>query len=159
MRCAIQSFFFFQVKYFLTRGSTICKTYRRVSRFFQFLAPFDNNLPDRLNYSRGGFLHFVILRARCLDLYLLHLSRSVLHWKLRNNLSQNNMGQRATFPFIYVLLLSLMHLIHISLFISKLTITVKNPLIMQPSTKKKKELNIQVIQQYLYYIFSFKAST
>ena len=69
------------------------------------------------------------------------------------------MGQRATFPFIYVLLLSLMHLIHISLFISKLTIAVKNPLIMQPSTKKKKELNIQVIQQYLYYIFSFKAST
>ena len=69
------------------------------------------------------------------------------------------MGQRATFPFIYVLLLSLMHLIHISLFISKLTITVKNPLIMQPSTKKKKELNIQFIQQYLYYIFSFKAST
>ena len=46
-------FFFFKVKYFLTRGSTICKTYRRVSRFFQFLAPFDNNLPDRLKLFKG----------------------------------------------------------------------------------------------------------
>ena len=26
-----------------------------------------------------GFFHYVILRARYLDLYLLHLSRSVLH--------------------------------------------------------------------------------
>ena len=48
-----------------------------------------------------------------------------------------NAGQRATFPFTYVLLLSLMHLIHISLFILKLMITVKNPLITQPSTRKK----------------------
>ena len=51
-------FFFFQVKYFLTRGSTICKTYRRVSRFFQFLAPFDNNLPDRLKLFKGRLPSF-----------------------------------------------------------------------------------------------------
>ena len=46
---------FFQVKYFLTRGSTICKTYWRFSRFFQFLASFDNNLPDRLKLFKGRF--------------------------------------------------------------------------------------------------------
>ena len=51
-------FFLFYIKYFLTRGSTICKTYRRVSRFFQFLAPFDNNLPDRLKLFKGRLPSF-----------------------------------------------------------------------------------------------------
>ena len=51
-------FFLFYIKYFLTRGSTICKTYRRVSRFFQFLAPVDNNLPDRLKLFKGRLPSF-----------------------------------------------------------------------------------------------------
>ena len=51
-------FFHIYIKYFLTRGSTICKTYRRVSRFFQFLAPFDNNLPDRLKLFKGRLPSF-----------------------------------------------------------------------------------------------------
>ena len=50
--------FFFFFKYFLTRGSTICKTYGRVSRYFQFLAPFDNNLPDRLKLFKGRLPSF-----------------------------------------------------------------------------------------------------
>ena len=129
------------------------------SRFFSIFGrwiptSFDNNLPDRLKHSREGFFHYVILRARYLDLYLLHLSRSVLHWKHRNNLSQNNAGQRAIFPFTYVLLLSLMHLIHISLFISKLMITVKNPLITQPSTRKK-GVNYSIHPTILVIIYFF----
>ena len=58
MRHTIFFFFYIYIKYFLTRGSTICKTYRRVSRFFQFLAPFDNNLPDRLKLFKGRLPSF-----------------------------------------------------------------------------------------------------
>ena len=61
------TFFLFQVRYFLfkeyslTRGSTICKTYRSVqSIFFNFWrwipTTFDNNLPDRLKLFKGRLL-------------------------------------------------------------------------------------------------------
>ena len=61
INCAMRHtifFFFFQVKYFLTRGSCLQETYRRVSRFFQFLASFDNNLPDRLKLFKGRLPSF-----------------------------------------------------------------------------------------------------